>query len=162
MRKIIFISIIFALFISCSPQKRVARLADKYGVIQSDTIKIDTAYKIPALHFDTTLNRIIDQDTAARIFVDTFNFILEDGTTIQVIDTTQEIRGENPTKLKRKTRFIVDRESREIPISIKAPFQKIVVEQPTIWHKLIDNIKWLTLSILAIFLILLILKNITK
>lgn len=162
MKKLLLVLFVSLLIISCSPQKRLQRLADEHGELITDTIHLDTSVINPALHFDSIIEKEIanQNNDSSLLFVDTLILILEDGTKINQVDTFGIIVGEKgPQKLKRKTRYQIDRATQVIPFKAKIPYQKYEIKPPDKIDMLLVNLKWFALSILGIVAIILFIRK---
>ncbi|NPD47500.1 hypothetical protein [Lentimicrobium sp. S6] len=162
MKKLLLVLFISLLIISCSPQKRLQRLAEKHGELITDTIPLDTSVIIPALHFDSLIEKEIanQNNDSSLLFVDTLILILEDGTQINQVDTFEIISGEKkPQKLKRKTRYQIDRIEQVIPFKAKIPYQKYEIKPPDKIDMLLANFKWFALSVLGVVVIVLVIRK---
>jgi len=155
MRNLVFIIFSIIVFVACSPGKRIQRIAEKHGEHVVDTLRLDTTATIPEFHFDTMVEKEISIDTN-EYFVDTIELVLDNGTKIQIIDSTKIIRSPNeePEKLKRKRVYSIDQPEKEIPIKMDLPYDKIEVNPPDKIDVLLSNFKWAALMALAIALII--------
>lgn len=155
MKKLIYISFVLFLFTSCSPSKRIQRIADKHGTRITDTLHLDTLVFIPSFSFDTIVENEIRIE-AGNTFVDTTNLILDDGTQIQIIESSQVQRGKNNgiEMINSKKGFIINRPGQSIPIKMDIEYDKIEVKPPDKLDVLLLNFKWAALMALAIALII--------
>lgn len=162
-KKLLYILILTGLFISCSPTKRIQRLAEKHGELVKDTLHVDTNFIIPELNQDTIIGKepiIFNNIDSSFTHVDTTNIVLEDGTKVeQVTETTVTREPSGLQKLESKTNYSFEKPADTIPIKLDLPFDKIVVEPPSLLDQAMDNIKWLALGAFSILLIFIIIKK---
>ena len=157
-----------ALMASCSPQRRIQRLAEKHGVENTLTVKWDTAFKINSINFDTLIEKEFDIDSASLndldptsvIYVDSNKIILNNGTEILIVDTViVRENGEQPSTVDRKTGIVVFNQGSEININKNIDVDQIVVEPPDKLDVLLDNILWVFLSIIGLVIVVLVLRR---
>lgn len=155
MKKLIYFSLVLFLFVSCSPSKRIQRIADKHGTRITDTLHLDTLVFIPSFSFDTIIDNEIGIDSG-NSFVDTTNLVLDDGTQIQIIESGQIQKGKNQgvEMINSKKGIIINRPGQSIPIKMDIEYDKIEVKPPDKLDVLLSNFKWAALMALAIALII--------
>lgn len=154
MKKYLLVILVLAVFFSCSPQKRIQRLAEKHGVETTKTHSFDSLIAIKGIHFDSAIEKQLHQDSTTKTFVDTNTFILNDGTKITVIDSFTLNPMNNKTggvnDLNRSTRVIAERDKKEIHIKDDFEYNQIEVKPPDKWDMILQNLKWFAISIFAI------------
>lgn len=149
-RILLFTFLIFALT-SCNSLKRLDRLAIKYGQEITDTITLDTIIRVPGVSFNASYFKkyTIKDLNGLR---DTIQINLQDGTKIVLVDQYAAEKA-FPEQISVKRQAFVIREEQEIHLVKRKNYKRIVVNPPDKMDVLLANLKWISLSIFSILMI---------
>ena len=159
----ILVMLVFSLWVtSCSPQKRIQRLADRHGVETKLEVTLDTIIDIDSLRFDTLISKELSFDTS-RVIIDTTRLLLEDGTELVIIDQyISNERAAQPGKIRNKKGIVVFRPLKKINIKKKLDIDRIVVNPPDKIDVLLADMKWFVMLLFAFGFIVLVIRKLFK